>query len=278
MRSGWQREAHQLIFDVGPLGCPISGGHGHADLLSIQCVAFGEPYLIDPGTYSYAEPVWRATLRGTAAHSAVMLDGQEQATPGAPFKWDVRPRATLVAWSSNDTMDIAVGEHNAYAGLADPVRIRRRVLFIERRYWIIVDELEGAGDHRVEARLQFAPIPVETGPDLWVRARGSRGRGMLLRTFADQPLPAEIYEGDAQRGGWSCPDYGQLVAAPSVIWSTVCRLPSRLLTLLLPVESIDAFPPLVELLRHQGSIAGLVFSETGERVWAIGSAPTLTKS
>src|SRR2546426_4819090 len=54
MRSGWERDAHQLVFDVGPLGCPISGGHGHADLLSIQCSVFGEPYLVDPGMYCYA--------------------------------------------------------------------------------------------------------------------------------------------------------------------------------------------------------------------------------
>ena len=48
MRSGWERDAHQLIFDTGPLGCHVSGGHGHADLLAIQCSAFGENYLVDP--------------------------------------------------------------------------------------------------------------------------------------------------------------------------------------------------------------------------------------
>jgi hypothetical protein len=30
MRSGWERDAHQMIVDVGPLGCTISAGHGHA--------------------------------------------------------------------------------------------------------------------------------------------------------------------------------------------------------------------------------------------------------
>lgn len=37
MRSGWDKRAHRLIFDTGPLGCEVSGGHGHADLLGIQC-------------------------------------------------------------------------------------------------------------------------------------------------------------------------------------------------------------------------------------------------
>ena len=64
MRSGWAPDAHQMIVDVGPLGCPTSSGHGHADLLSVQCSIFGEPCLVDAGTYCYtAEPVWRDFFR-----------------------------------------------------------------------------------------------------------------------------------------------------------------------------------------------------------------------
>src|SRR5262249_20933109 len=60
MSSGWERDAHHLVFDAGPLGCPVSGGHGHADLLSVQCAAFGEAFVVDPGTYVYTpEPAWR---------------------------------------------------------------------------------------------------------------------------------------------------------------------------------------------------------------------------
>ena len=31
----------------------VSGGHGHADLLSVQCSVFGERVLVDAGTYGY---------------------------------------------------------------------------------------------------------------------------------------------------------------------------------------------------------------------------------
>uniref|UniRef100_UPI00190F100A heparinase II/III domain-containing protein n=1 Tax=Klebsiella pneumoniae TaxID=573 RepID=UPI00190F100A len=68
--------------DVGPLGCPQSGGHGHADLLSIQCSAFGEPYIIDPGTYCYTPAEeWRDFFRNTTSHSTVIVDGAGQAVP-----------------------------------------------------------------------------------------------------------------------------------------------------------------------------------------------------
>src|SRR6185369_8476742 len=46
MRGDWRDGSPHLVFDVGPLGCAVSGGHGHADLLSVQCSAFGAPFVI----------------------------------------------------------------------------------------------------------------------------------------------------------------------------------------------------------------------------------------
>src|SRR5436309_3411321 len=96
MQTGWERDADQLVFDGGPLGSAISGAHGHADLLSLQCTAFGEPFLVDPGTDGYTlHPAWRDFFRGTAAHSTVWVDDQPHATPAGPFKWIAQPRAHL---------------------------------------------------------------------------------------------------------------------------------------------------------------------------------------
>ncbi len=50
MRSGWTRDAHQVVFDAGPLGCRVSGAPRHAALLCVQCWAFGEPDHVDTGT------------------------------------------------------------------------------------------------------------------------------------------------------------------------------------------------------------------------------------
>src|SRR6266403_4090686 len=181
MRSGWAPDAHQLIFDVGPLGCPVSGGHGHADLLSVQCAVFGEPCLTDAGTYGYTgQQAWRSFFRGTSAHSTVMIDGAGQAVPTGPFAWHARPRAQLTRWESSGGLEIAEGSHQAYSRLADPVIHRRRVIFVARGYWILVDDLEGAAEHGVELRFQFAPIEVTVDPTLWAWAhRGARG--LLLR-------------------------------------------------------------------------------------------------
>ena len=82
-----------MIVDVGPLGCPVSSGHGHADLLSVQCVVFGDPCLVDAGTGCYTpEPGWRNYFRSTAAHSTVRVDQRDHAEPAGPFRWHSRPR------------------------------------------------------------------------------------------------------------------------------------------------------------------------------------------
>ena len=269
MRSGWDRHAHHLIYDVGPLGCPVSGGHGHADLLSIQCSVFGEPYLVDPGTCFYTmDRDWRDFFRSTAAHSTVAIDGVGQATPAGPFAWGARPRVRLRRWVSTETFDLADAEHDGYRCLPDPVGHRRRVLFVKPRYWVVVDDLEGAAEHRVELRFQFAPMRVTLGPDLWARAHGSRGHGLLIRAFATVPLKAEIREGQvAPIQGWVSPDYGQRRPAPVLIYSAAARLPLRIVTLLLPVGEPLASPPAVSPLMEQGpGPVGLVFANSQETV------------
>ena len=260
MRSGWERDAHQLVFDVGPLGCPISGGHGHADLLSIQCSVFGEPYLVDPGMYCYAvHPEWRDFFRSTAAHSTIRVDGQEQAVPSGPFKWQARPRGRLRRWHSTETFDLAAAEHDAYGRLRSAVRHRRSVVFVKPRYWVVVDDLEGITEHRVELAFQFAPRKVTLDTDLWVRARGRAGRGLLLRSFALTPLEAELHEGKiAPIQGWVSDDYGQRRPAPVVVFSASTQLPLRVMTIVLPTTNVLAPAPAVSpLLDDTGGLAGL---------------------
>lgn len=267
MSSGWDREAHQLVFDVGPLGCPVSGAHGHADLLSVQCSAFGEPHVVDPGTYLYTpDAAWRDYFRSTAAHSTVVVDGQGQARPAGPFAWRERPRATLRHWLSTETVDFADASHGAYRRLADPVVHRRRVVFVKPRYFVLADDLEGAADHHVELRFQLARGRVTPEVDGWVRIGGQDGRGLLVRAFSHLPVVPRLIEGEAGPiEGWVAPDYGQRHPAPALVYAVATRLPLRVLTLLVPVAHVDAPPPAVSVIRGHGlGPAGLSFDEGSE--------------
>jgi Heparinase II/III-like protein/Heparinase II/III N-terminus len=270
LRSGWAPDDHQMIFDVGPLGCPVSGGHGHADLLSVQCAVFGEPYLVDAGTFCYAgDPASRGYFRTTAAHSAVVVDGASQAAPGGPFRWAERPGASLLDWRSTPEVEFAEAHHHAYAGLpGGGVVHRRRVAFVKGSYWVIVDDLEGDGEHHVDLHFQFAPLELHVDPALWARARGRSGTELLVRPFASVALKASVHTGELDPvRGWVSPIYGRRTPAPLLVYSTVTTLPLRVLTLLLPSSGPRAAVPAVSsVIDASGTPLGLVLEDAGERI------------
>ncbi|HEY6360386.1 MAG TPA: alginate lyase family protein [Vicinamibacterales bacterium] len=262
MRTDWEADAHQIIVDVGPLGCPVSGGHGHADLLSIQCTIFGEPCLVDAGTYCCTgEPQWRDFFRSTAAHSTVVVDGQSQAEPAGPFGWRRQPRGRLREWHSTPEFDFLDAEHDGYLTLPDPVVHRRRVIFVKPGFWIVVDDLSGATRHQVDLTFQFAPIAVTLGAHPWARAETPKGRVLWVSPFPSAPVqPALHYGGLAPIRGWISRDYGQRQPAPMLIYSFAVALPWRIVTLLLPDRQGAASPPRVRAIYDEaGRPAGVAF-------------------
>jgi hypothetical protein len=89
-RSGWGPRASHLVFDCGGLGM-LTGGHSHADSLSVTLYGNGRDLLVDPGTYVYnGAPEWREYFRSTRAHNTVEIDGCDQAQAGGAFRWNTR--------------------------------------------------------------------------------------------------------------------------------------------------------------------------------------------
>lgn len=270
MRSGWESSAHQLIFDVGPLGCNVSGGHGHADLLSIQCAAFGRPCLIDSGTYGYTSDAHRREhFRGSMAHNTVTVDGLSQAETAGPFKWRQRPRARLDRWLSTAEFDLADAQHDAYHRLADPVTHRRRVLFSKPQYWLIVDELSAKSIHRVDVCFQFAAsAQAVLQADDWFVVQQADGNLCYLLVLGTAPLQRQLFDGETHPGpGWISSDYGLREPALALRYSSESLLPLRIITLLVPVDGKTGhrFPPIVDTSMQHRRIE-LTFGEITETV------------
>jgi hypothetical protein len=269
MRTGWDRNADQVILDGGPLGCRFSGGHGHADLLSIEASFRGQPYIVDPGNFRYtADEGWRSHYRGTAAHSTVEIDEVGQAEPRGPFGWESRPGAQILRWTSTPALDEVTAEQRAYGRLHDPVVHRRTVVLAKPRYCVIVDDLTGTAEHRVRLRFQFAPMSVTLDPSGWVRAGHGTQEGLLLHAFSTSALKAAILEGETEpKQGWVAADYGDHHPAPMLVYSLTAQLPVRIVTLLLPTDTLLASPPPVSPVTEGGWIRGLTFDDGLESIW-----------
>ena len=201
MRDGWHDEANQMIVDVGPLGCPISSGHGHADLLSLQCAVAGQPCVVDAGNYCYtSEAEWREFFRSTAVHNTVMIDGHSQCETTGPFRWRWRPQVLLREWRSNPDVDFLDAEHDAYCNLRGPrcapaARALRQAALLDgdRR-----SRREIAPSHRSDfpvranarharpRQLDTCPVSVRRGPVDWiVRLDQSDACAPIRRSSAD---------------------------------------------------------------------------------------------
>jgi hypothetical protein len=135
----------QILIKAGGFG-PSTAGHSHSDVLSFVCRRGAEWLLVDSGTYSYLDPVWRDRFRGSAAHNTIRIDGKDQAAPESPFRWGNRPEVRIGNWATGPERDFLEAECR-YAGFVH----RRRFEFRKPDLLLVVDEVEGpAGEHLVE--------------------------------------------------------------------------------------------------------------------------------
>lgn len=118
--SGYLRvdlpEAVALI-DVAAVGPDYLPGHAHADTLSFELSVFGQRVVVNGGTSRYGLGPERLRERGTAAHSTVIVDGQDSSEVWGGFR--VARRARPVGLTVDAAADAAViaCSHDGYRRL-----------------------------------------------------------------------------------------------------------------------------------------------------------------
>ncbi len=150
------------MFDAGPFG-PWSGGHSHSDTLSLVVSSGDQEVLIDSGTYSYMDPEWRNTFRGSSAHSTIRIDGHDQGEAEGPFRWTKKPETSLLEFASDAERDRAVAVCR-YRGFSHT----RTVELVNGSVFDVVDQVDGpAGEHLIEQFWHFALSPTERTAGTW---------------------------------------------------------------------------------------------------------------
>ena len=169
MRSGWSPDAIFLALKCGPNG----GGHSQPDNGTFGLYAGGRILMPDAGSYIYSgNPEGRAWFRQTKVHQTITLNDRNSAY--AP---------TLLYWDTKKNLDILVVENKSY----DDLTHRRSLLFIDKRYFVMIDEAYGAATGDVGLHFQLAPCkPLTDKKNFSVETNYQEGWNLYLQTTNNQ--------------------------------------------------------------------------------------------
>lgn len=249
MRSDWTREARYLLFDAGPYG----GYHGHEDKLSIELFAFGQPFIVDSGSYTYEKTdPFRTYFVGSQAHNTVLVDGQSQIR-----RWNednMTPKPALgnyATWTSQSDFDYVSATYNdgySVFSLQKPkepvvsndVTHTRHIIFVKPDYWIMVDEIQASNVHNYQLLFHTPPeMLVNGGAENKVVLGTAPGAAHLyLIPAAPQNVNVRWLAGsETPIQGWYSVDHHHKTPSTVVIYEQENSASTILTTLLYPCSA-----------------------------------------
>jgi len=136
----------------------------------------------DAGSYIYhGEPENRAWFRQTKVHQTLTLNGED--TKYAP---------KLLLWQPGKDLDILVVENAGYENLTH----RRSVFFVDKKYFVVVDEAIGTGTGDVDIHFQLAPGDAKfDNENMSVSSDFTEGWNVIVQTKKQEGLKLEEEEG-----------------------------------------------------------------------------------
>lgn len=178
MRSGWDRDAVCLVLKCGPDG----GWHSQPDNGTFELSAGGRTLMPDSGCYIYSgDPENRAWFRQTRVHQTITLNGENSVY--AP---------KLLLWQPDGDHEILIVENAGYPGLIH----RRALFFIDRKYFVIVDEAYGSAIGEINLHFQFAAGRAVLDPlNLSARSDFNDGWNVLVKAAGMNGMMMEEEEG-----------------------------------------------------------------------------------
>jgi hypothetical protein len=244
-----QKPPMQLVVDAGPQGTQ-SGGHGHADALSVCWTSEGHSLLIDAGTYEYVgNDNARNLFRGTGIHNTLLVDEKNQAEPATPFSWRRLTQTKVAQWIRSKNFDLLVASHDGYERLPGPVTHCRSVFSLKNGIYLVRDVATGKGKHQLENSWHLGP-DVEQKEKNVFRVKNSSLRFALL------PAQGQDWAERVCHEEWS-PVYGRKEPMAALKYKTVTELPAEFALLLVALQ---------EDHRNPGSFTRVAGNDSNSRV------------
>jgi hypothetical protein len=230
MRSGWSDDAQWARFDIGPHG----SDHQHHDQLSLEVMAGGRMFLVDPGRYTYKPGKERDYFAGPEGHNVIRLDGIGSTPP--PHRVKAPLPAVVVREPDYDYFAQTVSFTGKRWRGQGPRHWTRVVVYMRGSYWVVVDHLEVFGDTEVTASWHFHPDSTVAldGAIAWTTNRGTTN----LALIPSEPSLWKVsnYHGQSEPDfkGWYSNNYNQRHPCTLLEYRTRIRSPTVFCWLLFP--------------------------------------------
>jgi hypothetical protein len=115
--------------------------------------------------------------------------------------------------------------HDGYARLSEPVDVRRTVVALAGRAWLVIDELAGGGEHRWESFIHAAPdvgIEIERA----AHARLTHAGQQVTVAWFGLATASVVAGAHEPRQGWYAPEFGRHVPAPVLVLGGSGQIPA----------------------------------------------------
>lgn len=211
-----------VIADVASVGPDYLPGHAHADTLSFEFSLLGHRLVVNGGTSIYGIGEERLRQRGTAAHSTLVVDGEDTSEVWSGFRVGRRAKPVNVEAWEGDQYITAKGEHDGYKHL--PGRpVHRREWTLSEEGLRVDDTVQGAGKHSLEVYFHLHP-------DLAAEVDEDNAVVWITRSDSDQFIAKFTVLGgtvEVIRSSWH-PEFGVSIPARTIRVSAKCSLPHSL--------------------------------------------------
>lgn len=226
-RSGWGQNDLVMVLKAGP----PAWFHCQPDNGTFELWFNGKRLFTDSGCYIYAGDKTvneqREWFRQTKVHNTLTLDGKNIETTDS---------RTLV-WQPEGNVQILSTENQHYSNL----KHRRTVLFVDKKYFVLVDEAIGNALGTVNLNYHLC----ETPSDVTVNTAGNNlvtrynvRSNVKLQSFSDHAMVMK------KTTGRQSVEYNKYKDRTSVSFDVNKNdnVPVRYITVIYPVTSVDSYP------------------------------------
>jgi hypothetical protein len=204
--------------------------------LALDIYALGRTLVTAPGRYGYYMPEWKPYF-ATAGYNTLMVDGSPHQEWGTH---SLRQRTDLsdTSWYLGESVDWAWGTHPNGFDAAPDVRWQRGLLFVKGRYWLVVDRIEGPGEHEFSLRWLLTPGNAVREQNGMAVHTGNTDANVRLLPSVPTGASVDIWHGSREPlRGWYSPENGVMLPAPQVEYTWRGMAPALVAMLIVPYRS-----------------------------------------